>query len=229
VLQAIAASCARQPVHPVEGLADAASRHQRPVIPEDHGFPVTKVADQGFFFGRVEDHALVVVIADLEEAHRRLGDGQEAAFQRRDGHRRPAVDVDDARDIVTRLVDRAVDDVSGLVDAIIQSAEIGPGQDLSIEVHLDQAGGGDFLVQHAVGIDQERAGFSGHAGRDVIGDHVRHAIERDQPVAGGQVDARLPFFGWAGTFKRGDIQFVGVHGETGCSWRNRYAGRPQSR
>ena len=37
-------------------------------------------------------------------------------------------------------------------------------------------------------------GSPGTRGRDVVGHHVRHAVEVDQPIAGGEVDARLPLF-----------------------------------
>ena len=59
-------------------------------------------------------------------------------------------------------------------------------------VDLDQARRGDLLVHHPVGIDQEGARLARHARRDVVGHHVGHAVEIDQPVAGGEVDARLP-------------------------------------
>ena len=53
-----------------------------------------------------------------------------------------------------------------------------------------------FLIEHAVGIDQEGAGLAGDAGGDMVGDQVGHAVERHQAVAGGEIDAGLPF-GWA--------------------------------
>ncbi len=62
----------------------------------------------------------------------------------------------------------------------------------SILIRLDAR---DFLVEQAIGVDQEVIVFAGHADRDVVRDHVRHVPQRDETVAGGQVDAGLPFLG----------------------------------
>jgi hypothetical protein len=103
------------------------------------------------------------------------------------------VGVDDAVDVRLGLVEGAVDDEARLVDAVVQLAEVRLGQDVAVVVDLDQARGGDFLVQHAVGVDEEGALLARHPRRDVVGDHVRHFVERHQPVAGGKVDAGDPF------------------------------------
>src|SRR5438045_4377205 len=55
---------------------------------------------------------------------------------------------------------------------------------LPILVDLDQAGGGDLVEEHAVGVDQEMILRSRHARRDVRVHEVFPAEVRDEPVAG---------------------------------------------
>ena len=88
-----------------------------------------------------------------------------------------------------RHVDGAVNDEAGDVDAVVGGVE----QRVAVEVDLDQAGGVDLFVQHAVGIDQEVIVAARHAAGDVVGDHLGHAVHRGQPIAGGEIDAGLPF------------------------------------
>ena len=85
-----------------------------------------------------------------------------------------------------------MDDVAGRVDRIVV---FGLQHGIAVEIDLDQARGRDLLVQHAVGIDEDVVLGLGHARGDVVVDEVGHAVERHQPVAGGQIDARLPFLG----------------------------------
>src|SRR5262249_39092900 len=127
----------------------------------------------------------------------------------------PAVRVDHAGQLVARLVHRAVDHVARLVDAVVERAEVGLGEDVARDVDLHETGGGDLLVHHAVGIDEKGAVLVGHAHGDVVGHHVRHAVEVHQPVAGRQVHARLPF-GWrAAVLHGGNDEYTGSgHGSS---------------
>src|SRR5213075_908603 len=59
--------------------------------------------------------------------------------------------------VVARLVDRAVDHVARLVDAVVQFAEVGLQQDVAVDVDLDQRRGRDLLVHHPVRVDEEGA------------------------------------------------------------------------
>ena len=78
----------------------------------------------------------------------------------------------DVRDVGPRRVNRAVNNVTSLVHAIFQRAEIGRAEDRPIEVELDEAGRRDLLIQHAVRIDQKSAFFVRHARGYVVGHHV---------------------------------------------------------
>src|SRR6266704_2869383 len=88
-----------------------------------------------------------------------------------------------------RAGDRAVDDEARLVDVVLGGIE----QDLAVEVELDEARGVHLLVEHAVGIDEEGVVLARHPGRDVVGDHLVHAVEVDQAVRRGEIDALGPF------------------------------------
>ena len=70
----------------------------------------------------------------------------------------------------------AVDHVAGLVDAVVQIAEVGGGENAAVMAHLDQAGGRDLLVHHAVCVDEKGTVFTGHARRNMVGHHVGHAV-----------------------------------------------------
>ncbi len=87
-----------------------------------------------------------------------------------------------------RLVHRAVDDEACRIHREGRVVQL-----VALHVDLDQARGGDLVEHQPVGIDQElvfgaRYRF-GQLGADVGEDKVAPAIERDQPVAGSQVDA----------------------------------------
>ena len=91
--------------------------------------PLAQVGEQRRLLAVVEHHALVVVVADLEEAHRGLRDRQQAAFAARTPPSRPSVGVDHAGHVGARAVDRAVDHVARPVDAVVERAEVGLGED----------------------------------------------------------------------------------------------------
>jgi hypothetical protein len=162
-----------------------------PVVPQDHRLAIAQVAHQALLLVHVDRHALVVVVADVDEAHRGLREGHQAGFHRRHRHTGDGVRVDHAIDLVPRAVDRAVDDEARLVDVVLGRVE----QDLAVQVELDETRGVHLLVEHAVGIDEEGVVFARHAGRDVVGDHLVHAVQMDKAVGGGEIDALRPFGG----------------------------------
>ena len=97
--------------------------------------------------------------------------------------------VGDAVNVMARGVNGAVDHKAGLVDRILRGVE----QDLAIDVDADEAGGGDLVVQHAVGVEQELVGGAGDACRNVVRGQLGHVEHFRQPVGGCQVDADVPF------------------------------------
>ena len=103
-------------------------------------------------------------------------------------------------------VDRAVNDKPGRVDGVgIVGVELH-----ALAVDLDQAGGGDFLEHHAVGVDQELVIGAGNLGGDMGEDQIVPVVQRDQPVAGGEIDAGLPLFGGNLIFDRSDCMHGGL-------------------
>ena len=91
--------------------------------------------------------AFEIVIGDVEKPHRRLRQRQQPAFHRRDGHAGRRVRMRHAVHVVLGHVDGAVNDEAGNVDVVVGCVE----QRVALDIHLDQAGGVDFLVEHAVG------------------------------------------------------------------------------
>ena len=132
------------------------------------------------------------MVTNLQKAHRSLRHGQQAAFERRYGHRRPRVRVDHAGHFRPRRMHGAMDNVAGLVHAVAKGSEIGRAENLPIVVDLDQARRGNLLIQHPVGIDQKRSVLTRHARRNVVGDHVGHGVELDEAITRRKIDARLP-------------------------------------
>ena len=51
----------------------------------------------------------------------------------------------------------------------------------------------DFLVEHPVRVDQEVIGRSRNAAGDVVGNHLGHAVQGGEAIAGGEIDPGLPF------------------------------------
>jgi hypothetical protein len=77
---------------------------------------------------------------------------------------------------------------------------------VALLVDLDQAAGGDFVEHQAVGVDQEVVLGPGDALGADVGEHqVAPAVQRHQPVAGGEVDAQLPLFGLTSVFQGRDV------------------------
>ena len=88
-------------------------------------------------------------------------------------------------------MDGAVNDEASRVNPIVGGVE----DHVAVEVDLDQARRIDLFVEHAIGIDQEMVVRSGNAAGDVVGDHLGHAVDRREPIAGREVDAGLPLLG----------------------------------
>src|SRR5262249_22509087 len=108
------------------------------------------------------------------------------------------VRVQDAADVLARGMDAAVDDEPGRINRIRTVAEL-----VAVLVDADQARRGDLVEHKAVRIDQEVMLGAGDARADVREDKVRPPVQRAQPVAGGEIDAQLRFFGgWAHRFLR---------------------------
>jgi hypothetical protein len=66
---------------------------------------------------------------------------------------------------------------------------------LALQIDLHQAGGGDLVEEHPVGVDEELILGPGHPDGDVREDEILPAEVRHQPVAGRKVDTHSPFLG----------------------------------
>ena len=63
---------------------------------------------------------------------------------------------------------------------------------LPSQIDLDQARRRDFVEHQAVRVDQEVMVGARHARRDVGVDQIVPAIQRDEAIAGGEIDALVP-------------------------------------
>ena len=100
--------------------------------------------------------------------------------------------VQHAGDVRARLVDRTVDHVARFVDAVVG---LRFPNDLALDIDFGEARCRDFLVEHAVKVDQQVVLAARDARGDVVVDQVGHGILVEQAIAGGEIDARLPFLG----------------------------------
>jgi hypothetical protein len=159
-------------------------RRIRKVVPEVLGEPNPLVV--------VDGDSLVVVVAERAHDDRRLlRQRQQPVRLGADAHAGARVGVNHAGHVGTRVMDRAVDDEAGAVDAVRRLAELS-----SLVIDDDQRRRRHLVEHQAVGIDQEpvlAVGPGGQSRTDVREDQVTPAIERNQPVAGGEIDPRPPF------------------------------------
>ena len=65
--------------------------------------------------------------------------------------------------------------------------------EIVVHVDLDQVRGGDLGPQELMPLHQELAVLARHAHGAMVVDDVVPAVMGDEPVDGGEVDARLPF------------------------------------
>ena len=182
-----------QPIDQIESLRNGRRAHEQTVVAKDHRVLAAEVGNEPLALAPVEGRSFILVIGDMaRKSHGGLRQRHQALRQRAHGCPGAGVRVDDAFGIVPGAVHGAVDHIAGGIDRVVV---IGLQDGLALEVDLDEARGGDLLIQHAVGIDQHVLVGTRHARRDVVVDEVRHAVERNKPVAGGEIDARAPFLG----------------------------------
>ena len=81
-----------------------------------------------------------------------------------------------------------MDDEARRIDRVI-----GAAQNVALLVHLDQRRGGDFLEEHAVGVEQEMVVRVRNARRDMGAGHVAPPVLGGKLVAGREIDPHLPF------------------------------------
>ena len=101
----------------------------------------------------VERRPFILVVGDMAgKAHGGLRQGHQTLRQRADGRAGAGVRVDDAFRIVPGAVYRAVDHIARGIDGIVV---VGLQDGVALEIDLDEARGGDLIVQHPVGIDED--------------------------------------------------------------------------
>jgi hypothetical protein len=163
------------------------------MIAHDQRVVGPEILDDAFTLVEVDGRSFIVVIADMaDEPHRGLRQRKQPARHRRYRYAGTGMGMEHAGDVRPRLVDRAVDHVTRFVDAVVG---VGLPDDLALDVDLHQARRRDLLVEHAVEVDEQVILAAGDARRDVVVDEVGHPVFVHEAIAGGEVDARLPFLG----------------------------------
>ena len=92
------------------------------------------------------------MVAHISHQTRLLRQGQEAALHGGDGHDVGGVEVDDALDVGSGLVDGGVQHEPRLVDTEVGGALL---HSLPLHVDLDQAAGGHLVVQHPEWVEKK--------------------------------------------------------------------------
>jgi hypothetical protein len=172
-----------------EGFADAAPDDDQAVVAQYHDVLVAEIGQEAGALVGMSPGALIVVIGNVaDHLQRILVDRQQSRLLHRHRAAGDRVGMDDAGDFRARPVDRAGDREAAAVDRVLRGFDR-----IASAVDLDQGRGGDLLIQHAVGVDQEVILRPGHAGGDPRVDQIRPAEPVDEAVAGGEIDPGLPF------------------------------------
>ena len=175
-------------VHALEGGGDRAADRQRAVIAQQHVVLAAEILLQARALVMIERDAFIVVIGEIVgDELRGLVHRQQALHAARHRGAVGRVQMKHAAGVLAHFVDRRMDGEAGRVDAVVALGEL-----VAVEIDLDQARGGDLVEHQAVGIDQEMMLRSRHPRGDVGVDQIVPAIMRDQPVAGGEIDALVP-------------------------------------
>src|SRR5690606_31335916 len=125
----------------------------------------------------------------VQAQHGRLAQGQEPLAMGRDRYTVRCVQMNDRSGIRAAHMDSAMDGETGGVDPMYATAL----HDIAILIDLHQGGGGDFVEQEPIGVDQEVMLWAGDPGGQVGEYQVVPTKVSDQPVGSGQVLANLPF------------------------------------
>ena len=169
-------------------LGDGGAAGQRAVIAQDHQILVAEIGAEPRALVHVDRHAFEFVVRHVRSAGQRgLADRQQAVLLRRHRHAVVGVQVDDAVHVGARLMDRAVNDKTRVVERVLRRQ-----QDIAFLIQFEQRRGGDLAETHSVRIDQEVPRFARHTARDMRRDEIGPAVEVDQAITGGEFDAHLP-------------------------------------
>ena len=126
------------------------------MVAHDHRVMRPEIVNEPLALVDIDRRAFIVMVADMaDEADRGLRQWQESALHRRHRHARPRMRMQHAGDIRPRLVDGAVNHITGDIDAIIG---VRLDDDIAFDIDLHQARRRDFLVQKPVKVDQEMFG-----------------------------------------------------------------------
>ena len=175
-----------------DAFGDAAAADQHAVIAQDHERPALEIAHQFRRHVVVELEPLEFVIFDFAvEPQRMLVDRQEAEFVRRDAHAGHGMRMQ------CRIEVRAVLQQTGMDDqrAALDRFDIGIGQDVSVEIDLQQRRRRHFGKHPIRALDQHVIRFARHPQSEMVVGQIVDAVMGEQAIPGGEFDPRRPFLG----------------------------------
>ncbi|MNI58857.1 hypothetical protein D3C73_1139880 [compost metagenome] len=154
-------------MHGLERFGHGLAHGQQAVVAQDQVVVAAQVAHQARLLFGVQRQAFVVVIAQRTQRNEgELRQGQQARLLRGHGHAVDGMRVQHAHRVLAGRMDTAMNGEAGGVDVVFRIHHL-----VAVQVDLDQAGRGDLVEHHAVGVDQEMLG-AGHLGGDVREDQV---------------------------------------------------------
>ena len=161
------------------------------MVAQDHRVLGADVFHQPLALLKVRRDAFILMVGHLVmHQHGCLGDRHQPGGLGGNGLTGLGVDVHDGMGILARHVQGAVDgEASGV-------GHVGRLDDrMALDIDLDERGGGDLLEHQVVGVDEEVMLRPRHPRREVGEDDVIPAIQRHQPIGGGEIGADRPFLG----------------------------------
>jgi hypothetical protein len=146
-----------------------------------------EVLVDAFALGEVLGDAFIGVVADaLIKANRLLRHHAQPVLQAGQRHAILGVHMHRTIHVRARAQDAAMQREARPVDA-------GLFVQVLVHVHLHQIGRGHLGVEQLVPLHEEVTRLARHPHGGVVVDHVVPAVMGEQPIDGGEIDARLPF------------------------------------
>ncbi|MNQ62952.1 hypothetical protein D3C85_773180 [compost metagenome] len=173
-------------------VLDARARGEQAVIAQDQHALIPQIRHQTLALVQIQRHALVTVISHPPgKTDRMLGNRQQPIALSRHRNAVAGMGMQDGLQVGTCRVNRAVNHITGRVDA--QASRV--IDDAAIDVDLDQIRGADFIEQQPEGIDQEMFVRPRHPRGKMRVDVVGPLELGRQPIGRGQFYTHFPFFG----------------------------------
>ncbi len=195
-----------QEVHAQEGFCAGLANRQRAVIVQQHDVLGAEVPLKTRPLIVIEGDAFVIVIGEVGDYElRRLIKRQKPFLRGRNRGPVRCVQMNDATGIVTHLVNRGMDGEARRVHRVRRVSDC-----LAVEPDFQKARRRDLLEHHPIGVDEKMMLRAWNACRYMRENEIVPAMERDEPIACGQIDADAAF-GIGHEIQGPDVLIAGCH------------------